>query len=127
VEQEARPQALLLIEEVRSRSPSPHDEVGSWAPSLVAEAEATAFEDEASSTYTPVKPSGMDWIVGKPLSKLGGKLKMNPFQALVNIIPHEALTGDEDCSSRGIAEQMLYYQLVVSFHLFYFYFFFAWI
>jgi hypothetical protein len=64
----------------------------------------------------------MDWIVGKPLSKLGGKLKMNPFQAFSGHFPHKALTGDQDCSSRGIAMQMLYYQLVISFHLFDFFF-----
>jgi hypothetical protein len=41
----------------------------------------------------------MDWTVGKPFSKLRGKLKMNPFEALVDIIPHKALAGDWDYSS----------------------------
>jgi hypothetical protein len=114
-EKETRPWALSPIATARSRAPSPHAEAGSRASSLIAKARDADLEDKASSTYTSVKPSDMDWTVGKPLSKLGGKLKMNLFQALVDIIPHETLTGDWDYSSRGIAETMLYYQLVVSF------------
>lgn len=87
MEQEARPWALSPITEVRSRAPSPHTEARSWTPSLATEAEAAAIEDEALSTYTPVKPSGMDWTIGKPLFKLEGKLKMNPFSALMDINP----------------------------------------
>jgi hypothetical protein len=45
VEQEARPQALSLIVEVKSQAPSPHTKARSRAPSLAAEAKAAALED----------------------------------------------------------------------------------
>ena len=79
-------------------------------------AAATPRSDEASSSCNTslIRPSGVDWTVGGKLAKFGGDLKGNPFQALVDLIPHEDLKMKHDISAQGIAEQMVYFQFFAS-------------
>ena len=55
-----------------------------------------------------VNPASANWTVRGKLAKLGGDLKGNPFQAVVDLIPHEKLQMERDISAGGIAEQMMY-------------------
>jgi hypothetical protein len=39
---------------------------------------------------TLIKPFGADWTVGRHLARFGGDFLGNPFQALVDLIPHDS-------------------------------------
>ncbi|KAB8586120.1 hypothetical protein FH972_025775 [Carpinus fangiana] len=92
-EKETRPRALSPIAEAKSQGPSPIAEVDD-------------LEDEASSTYTPIKHNGMEWTVGKPLSKLGGKLAMNHFQALVESFPMKKFFDDSSSKTEALKTKL---------------------
>jgi hypothetical protein len=67
--------------------------------------EALCFDEASSSCSTSlIRPSGVDWIVGGKLAKLGGNLNGNPFQALVDSIPHEDLKMEHDILAQGMVE-----------------------
>jgi hypothetical protein len=51
-----------------------------------------------------VKPLRANWTIGGKLAKLGGDLKGNPFQAVVDLIPYEKLQMEHDISTQGMAE-----------------------
>jgi hypothetical protein len=48
------------------------------------------------------------------LAKLGGDLKGNPFKAVVDLVDHEKLQMKHDVSARGMVEEMLTMQFLVS-------------
>jgi hypothetical protein len=48
------------------------------------------------------------------LAKLGGDLKGNPFKAVLDLIDHDKLQMKRDVSARGMAEEMLTFQFLVS-------------
>jgi hypothetical protein len=49
------------------------------------------------------------------LAKIGGDLKGNPFKDMVNLVDHEKLQLKKlDVSARGMAEEMLTMQFLVS-------------
>ena len=62
-----------------------------------------------SISNNSMKPSTMGWSVGEPLSKLDGHLLGNLFGALVDLVPHEQLTGDNDHSAQNMIEWMIFY------------------
>ena len=48
------------------------------------------------------------------MAKLGGDLKDNPFKAVLDLIDHDKLQMKHDISARGMAEEMLTFQFLVS-------------
>ena len=52
-------------------------------------------------------------IEGK-LAKLSGDLKGNSFKAVLDLIDHDKLQMKRDISARGMAEEMLTFQFLVS-------------
>ena len=71
-----------------------------------------ALESESS---TEIQLEGANWKVGRKLAKLGGDLNGNPFKAVLDLINHDKLQMKRDISTRGMAEEMLTFQFLVSF------------
>jgi hypothetical protein len=70
---------------------------------------------ESSESTTEVRPEGADWSFRGKLAKIGGDLRGNPFKAVVDLVDHENLhLTNQDDSARGMAEEMLTLQLLVS-------------
>jgi hypothetical protein len=70
---------------------------------------------ESSESTTEVWPKGADWSFRGKLAKIGGDLRGNPFKAVVDLVDHENLyLKNRDVSARGMAEEMLTMQLLVS-------------
>jgi hypothetical protein len=70
---------------------------------------ASSSEDTAE-----IKPEGANWSVGGKLAKLGGDFKGNPFKAVVDLVDHDGLQLKRDITLRGVAEEMLTMQCLVS-------------
>ena len=79
----------------------------SVGPTLEAEA-------SSSTSTTLIKPVGADWTVRWHLAQFYNDLLGNPFQALLDLIPHGNLSMMRDVSAWGMAEQMLFFRLVAS-------------
>ena len=73
-----------------------------------------ASETLESESSTEIQPEGANWKVGGKLAKLGGDLKGNPFKAVLDLIDHDKLQMKRDVSARGMAEEMLTLQFLVS-------------
>jgi hypothetical protein len=74
--------------------------------------EASKASDSESSAE--IQSEGANWTVGGKLAQIGGDLKGNPFKAVVDLIDHEKLQMKRDISARGMAEEMLTMQCLVS-------------
>jgi hypothetical protein len=70
---------------------------------------ASTAEASSSSSTTLIRPSGVGWTIGGHLARFDGDLLGNPFQALVNLIPHESLSMKRNVSTRGMAKQMVFF------------------
>jgi hypothetical protein len=70
-----------------------------------------ASESESSAEF---QPEGATWKIGGKLAKLGGDLKGNPFKAVLDLIDYDKLQMKSDVSARGMAEEMLTFQFLVS-------------
>jgi hypothetical protein len=73
-----------------------------------------ASEASSSESTVEIQPEGANWIVGGKLAKLGGDFKSNPFKAVVDLVDHEGLQLKRDITLRGVAEEMLTMQCLVS-------------
>jgi hypothetical protein len=98
----------------KPRSPTPEG-VGKGAESRRSNA-SEASGALSSESSAEIKPEGANWTVGGKLAKLGGDFKSNPFKAVVDVIDHEGLRLKRDITLRGVAEEMLTMQCLVSFH-----------
>jgi hypothetical protein len=106
----------------RVLSPIPKAENSSRAPTPagVEELESmrpNAFEASGASSSestVEIKLEGANWTVGGKLAKLGGDFKGNPFKAVVDLVDHEGLQLKRDITLRGVAEEMLTMQCLVS-------------
>jgi hypothetical protein len=93
----------------RHRSPTPagvNGASGSKRP--------LAFKASKSESSTEIQPEGANWTIGRKLAKLRRDLKGNPFKAVVDLVDHEKFQIKCDKSARGIAEEMLTFQFLVS-------------
>jgi hypothetical protein len=96
----------------RPRSPTPagvEKEMESRRPNA-----SEASGASSSESTVEIKPEGADWTVGGKLAKLGGYFKSNPFKAMVDLVDHEGLRLKRDITLRGVAEEMLTMQCLVS-------------
>jgi hypothetical protein len=118
---------LKAAEGVPGRALSPIPEVGnsSRAPTPARPRSPTPDEprrldvfeaSRASSSEgtVEVKPEGANWTVGGRLAKLGGEFRSNPFKAVVDLVDHDGLQLKRDITLRGVAEEMLTAQCLVS-------------
>jgi hypothetical protein len=118
---------LKAAEGVPGRALSPIPEVGnsSRAPTPARPRSPTpdesrrlnaseAFRASSSEGTVEVKPEGANWTVGGRLAKLGGEFKGNPFKAVVDLVDHDGLQLKRDITLRGVAEEMLTAQCLVS-------------
>ena len=71
-----------------------------------------ASEDES---LDEVHIEGANWSVRGKLARLGGDLKGNLFKAVVELIDHDKLQMKRDVLANGMAEEMLFFQICVSF------------
>ena len=114
-----QPQPLSLAHEVgtTSRTSTPR-RPQSLIPAdvdRVSRSRLLNFAEASNSKSTlVVKPSRVDWTVGGKLAKLKGDFKGNPFQVLLDLIPHEKLKMEHNIPAQGMAEQMMYFKLYVS-------------
>jgi hypothetical protein len=98
----------------RPRSPTPEGvEKGTESRRFNASEASRASSSEGT---VEVKPEGANWTVGGRLAKLGGEFKSNPFKAVVDLVDHDGLQLKRDITLRGVAEEMLTMQSLVSFH-----------
>jgi hypothetical protein len=118
---------LKAAEGVPGRALSPIPEVGnsSRAPTPARPRSPTPDESRrlnaseasrasSSEGTVEVKPEGANWTVGGRLAKLGGEFKGNPFKAVVDLVDHDGLQLKRDITLRGVAEEMLTAQCLVS-------------
>jgi hypothetical protein len=118
---------LKAAEGVPGRELSPIPEVGnsSRAPTPARPRSPTPDESRrlnaseasrasSSEGTVEVKPEGANWTVGGRLAKLGGEFKSNPFKAVVDLVDHDGLQLKRDITLRGVAEEMLTAQCLVS-------------
>jgi hypothetical protein len=98
----------------KPRSPTP-ERVGKGAESRRSNA-SEASGALSSESSAEIKSEGANWTVGGKLAKLGGDFKSNPFKAMVDVVDHEGLRLKRDITLRGVAEEMLTMQCLVSFH-----------
>jgi hypothetical protein len=75
-----------------------------------------ASEALNSKSTVEIQPERANWIVEGKLAKLGGDFKGNTFKAVVDLVYHEGLRLKRDISIRGVAEEMLTMQCLVSIH-----------
>jgi hypothetical protein len=75
-----------------------------------------ASGDSSSESTAEIRPEGANWTVGGKLAKLGGDFKSNPFKVVVDVVDHEGLRLKRNITLRGVAEEMLTMQCLVSFH-----------
>jgi hypothetical protein len=68
----------------------------------------------SSENTAEIKPEGANWTIGGKLAKLGGDFKSNPFKAVVDLVDHDGLRLKQDITLRGVAEEMLTMQCLVS-------------
>jgi hypothetical protein len=118
---------LKAAEGVPGRALSPIPEVGnsSRAPTPARPRSPTPDESRrldvseasrasSSEGTVEVKPEGANWTVGGRLAKLGGEFRSNPFKAVVDLVDHDGLQLKRDITLRGVAEEMLTAQCLVS-------------
>jgi hypothetical protein len=116
---------------VRELSPIPEVGNSSRAPTLTRPRSSTpkGVEKEMESRRTnaseasgasssentiEIKSEGANWTVRGKLAKLGGDFKGNPFKAVVDLVDHDGLRLKRDITLRGVAEEMLTMQCLVS-------------
>jgi hypothetical protein len=97
---------------MRPRSPAPEG-VKKGTESRRSNASEASGASSSESTIE-VKSEGANWTVGGKLAKLGGDFKSNPFKAVVDLVDHEGLRLKRDITLRGVAEEMLTMQCLVS-------------
>jgi hypothetical protein len=95
----------------RPRSPTPVEVEKERASRGSRASEASGFESTVE-----IQPERANWIVEGKLAKLGGDFKGNTFKAVVDLVYHEGLRLKRDISIRGVAEEMLTMQCLVSIH-----------
>ena len=71
-------------------------------------------EASDSENSVVVKPSEANQTIGGKLAKLKSDLKGNLFLAVVNLIDHDKLQMERDIFARGMAKEMMFFQLCVS-------------
>jgi hypothetical protein len=108
---EARTSSRALTPQ-RPRSPTPIEVEKATGSKRPRASEASKASDSESSGE--IQPEGANWTVGGKLAQIGEDLKGNPFKAVVDLIDHEKLQMKWDISARGIAEEMLTMQCLVS-------------
>ena len=80
---------------VRFRTLTP-TKVPTLNPTLAGVREGSAAGVPPSNDFSMIRPAEVSWIVSGDLARFGGDLKGNPFQALVDLIPHESLNMERD-------------------------------
>jgi hypothetical protein len=68
----------------------------------------------SSESTVEIKLEGANWTVGGKLAKLGGDFKSNPFKAMVDLVDHDGLRLKWYITLRGVVEEMLTMQCLVS-------------